>query len=78
MKTKGLTLTLSLPPDSLPLLMLNPTRVLKAPPRRAGHVDVGWAYPSLLTWSHVDFGMQVVVVWVYYVVMWRVSNIFAF
>ena len=36
---------------------------------------MGWAYPSLLTWSHVDSGMLVVVVIVVYcVVVWYVSN----
>ena len=57
-KTLGLTHSLILPPDSLHLPLINPTRVLRTPPWR---LVGGWIRPLPLVQPRADYGMHVLV-----------------
>ena len=61
-KTLGSPLTSTLPPDSLPLLLFSPTRVLRAPPWRRHYDGAVWAHPFPLVSPRADSGMHVFLV----------------
>ncbi len=75
-KTLGLAITLALPSNSLPLLLLIPISKTRAPPWRLCYCGAGWALPFPLVQPLVIVDMHVV--WWYYVMamflfLWYVS-----
>ena len=61
-KTQGFTPTLSLPPNSLPFLLIIPTRVPGTPPWRRHYCDAGWVLPFPLVSPRAVSGMHAIVV----------------
>ena len=57
-KTLGLTLTLPLPLDSLPLLIFRPTKRPRTPPWRLIYVGAGWVHLLPLTQSREVSGVH--------------------